>query len=81
MGHIRPETIEDVAKRASKAERDSWMALQPRPKLVAIMTRNTYGSPPSGGVLANARSPDDMRQAAAELLELAAWFEKRPKED
>ena len=76
---IRPETKEDVAQQARKQALRAWQDRQPKLLYVSIARPTCGGALPDGaqfhGVL---RSPEEMRGAAAELLQLADWFAERP---
>lgn len=76
---IRPETEEDVAQQTHKQTIRTWQDRQPKLLHVSIARPTCWGSLPDGaqfhGVL---RSPEEMRGAAAELLQLADWFAERP---
>lgn len=80
VGHLRPETQEDIDTRAAVIELEHWRSL--RPQVVCTQVMRNWGTTETGLVMVrvstSTRSPEEMRQAAAELLELAAWFEKRP---
>jgi hypothetical protein len=74
---LRAETAADVAKRAREVAMDAWQDARPRPKL-AHVDNASYSSEPAGASVYLVRTPDDMREAARELLLLADWFANRP---
>ena len=76
---IRPETKEDVAQQVHKQALRTWRDRQPKLSHFSIVSPMCESTSPNGvqlhGVL---RSPEEMRGAAAEVLQLADWFAERP---
>jgi hypothetical protein len=77
---IRPETVEDVAQRGHAQTMQSWQDRQPKLSHVSISSPAMWGSTLPDGVQLHCvlRTPEAMRGAAAELLQLADWFAERP---
>lgn len=80
---LRPETAADVAKRNHERAMAAWRDARPRTTVADVQHDPAWGSPRGkiGAVVHRAETPEQMRQAARELLELATWFESRPKEN
>lgn len=80
---LRPETPEDVVRRDRESAMHRWRERKPKTILAAVVYDRTWARSIAeiGASVGLMRSPDQMRQAASELLELATWFEARPKED
>jgi len=77
---IRPETAEDVEQRRSEQEMRAWQDQQPKLTNISIIKPALWGSSLPGGaqLYRVLRTPEEMREAAAELLQLADWFAERP---
>lgn len=72
---LRPETPEDVARRSHEQKFRAWRDRQPKTVHIVL-----WGNLLSGGVhLHHAlRTPEEMRKASAELLQLTDWFAEQP---
>ena len=77
---IRPETAEDVARRGHKQTMQTWRDRQPKVTHVAINIPGMCWSPDGARLHGVLRTPETMRAAAAELLQLADWFAEKPVE-
>lgn len=77
---IRPETAEDVAQRKSVQTLQAWQDQQPKLTHITISRPALWGSSlPDGAQLYRVlRTPEEMREVAAELVQLANWFAQRP---
>lgn len=77
---MRPETPEDVAKRAREAALRAWRDQRPDTKIARVEHDHRWGHNDEigAGVHATMKTPADMRQAADELIKLADWFEQKP---
>jgi hypothetical protein len=77
---IRPETEEDVARRRHEQTMRAWQARQPKTSHISISSPALWGSTLSDGaqLYSILRTPETMRETAAELLQLADWFAERP---
>jgi hypothetical protein len=78
LNSLRPETVEDVAKRVRGERMRQWRDEQPRLSVVTV-SRSWGGD--EEGVSMHARTPDEMRRAADELRMLADWFDAKPQFD
>lgn len=79
---LREETADDVTKRESKRMLAEWRDRKPTTTIARVEHDPSWGSPRGEiGAALFAGTPDDMRTAAAELLQLAAWFETRPNKE
>ncbi len=75
LGTLSPETAEDIARRDHEQAMRAWRARQPLVTQV-IVFENVMGH--RDHVSLSTSSPEEMREAAAELLKLADWFAERP---
>jgi hypothetical protein len=77
---IRPETVEDVARRDHAQTMQTWQDRQPKLSHVSITSPAMWGNTLLDGVQLHCvlRTPEAMRGAATELLQLADWFAERP---
>lgn len=77
---LRPETVEDVAKREHEAAMRAWNDIKPSTLIARVDYFFGYGpvSDRQTGASASAKNPAEMRLAARELELLASWFEKKP---
>lgn len=76
---LRPEAAVDVAKREREQAMRAWRDRRPETKFARVEYDPRWGrSHEETGILASARTPDEMREAARELTLLADWFEQRP---
>jgi hypothetical protein len=77
---LRPETAEDVGLRVHAEAVRAWKARQPQIAHVAVLNPTMWGSMLPNGVQLNSvlRTPESMREASAELLQLADWFAESP---
>lgn len=79
LDDIRPETAEDIARRDHERAMRAWDDRRPETSRVRVATAPYQGSDPRGAeIIGSLKTPDEMRQAAAELLLLADWFAERP---
>jgi hypothetical protein len=76
---IRPETAEDVARRGHEQALRAWQARKPKTSHVSITFPAMWGSTlQDGAQTCVLRTPETLREAAAELLQLADWFAEKP---
>ena len=79
INSIEPETAEHVATRRRAAEMKAWRERKPSTTFARVaFSRFGFNADESGAELHLAKTPDEMRTAAAELLQLADWFAERP---
>lgn len=77
---LRLETADDVARRQHESAMRTWRASQPRTEFARPLPSMRWGDNSILGVtVGNARTPVEMRQAAAELHALADWFDSKPQ--
>ena len=77
---VRPETSDDIAKREHDESMRTWSRDRPRVERVALQFQSHWGYTEAADVrvISPLKTPDEMRTAAAELIQLADWFAKRP---
>jgi hypothetical protein len=75
---LRAETAADVAKRAHEVALAAWNATRPTTTIAQVEVSRSCSHPSQSASVFMARTPDDMRAAASELLLLADWFATRP---
>jgi hypothetical protein len=72
------ETADDIAKRDHSAAMQSWRNQRPQTKHARITYAQYYANPEETGAEVSAKTPDEMRAAAVELLLLADWYASKP---
>jgi len=75
LEQVEPETIDDVRERDAKVAIKAWCDARPERHHITVKT-DWLGK--INGVSVDAKTADEMREASAELLAFAAWFEKKP---
>ena len=77
---IRPETPDDIAAREHDESMHAWSKDRPRVKHVALQFQSHWGYTAATDVriISSLKTPDEMRGAAAELIQLADWFARKP---
>ena len=80
IADVRPETAEDIELRAYAESVRAWNGRQPQNACVAIVLPMLYGSTAPDGVrlYGDLLTPESMREAADELIQLADWFAAKP---
>lgn len=71
---LRPETEDDIAKRDHHTAMQTWRGRRPK----TTHTHSMHPNPEETGAEVFAKTPDEMRAAAAELLLLADWYDAKP---
>jgi hypothetical protein len=74
---LRFETSEDVKRRDREVAMAAWRASEP--KHIVVHVSRTYGGEEILVAMSCARTPCEMRDAAHELMQLADWFDAKPK--
>jgi hypothetical protein len=77
LEQLRLETPEDVDQRAHATNMREWNARRPRTTTACVQASGYRSDTLSANVI-SARTPEEMRIAARELMEIADWFESRP---
>lgn len=81
LTELRPETAEDICWREYVHRLELWRSVLPVTKLISVAVSGRWGSDSSdeiGAQMRVVRTPAEMRAAAEELMEFAAWFEAKP---
>jgi len=79
---VRPETAEDIARRGRAQTMQAWQDRRPKTASARVAYAPYQGSDSTGVEIHEVlRTPESMRGAAAELLQLADWFAERPAND
>lgn len=74
IGDLRPETVEETAKREYIEAYRAWCARQPMARRVGVRWNNV------AVYMGDVSTPEAMRQAAVELMLFADWFAEKPAE-
>ena len=77
---VRPETADDIAKRKHDESMRMWSKDRPRVERAALQFQSHWGYTEATDVriISSLKTPDEMRSAAAELIQLADWFARKP---
>lgn len=77
---VRPETADDIARREHDESMRVWSKDRPRVEHVALQFQSHWGYTEATDVriISSLKTPDEMRSAAAELIQLADWFTRKP---
>lgn len=77
---FRAETAEDIGRRHYEQKLQAWQYRKPRLEHVQCFVMPLRGGPLVDNVqVLSVRTPETMREAAAELLQLADWFADKPE--